>query len=506
MTKPYVDRLPSSQRRTFLKWLALAAAAPALSPSFRAEIQEAALGRAHAQLPPDGTFLVEICMRDQLDFGHVMVPPGLARHTALKRGEHGRQCALFFRQDELIEAAPDVFLTPQSEVLRPYVGDIAMMELCELTDGPVHGHEAANPVRSPGRTRTEGNGRIAMWEGEPGGESSEGAFYSSTPTPLALHNWWQRQHDATIHNAVVIKGTERAHAMYHFGAGLPGSEPDRFQTVDALMREFPATAVDRNVLPDPGEAELVRRFLGRVDPRLLQSRGYSASAVSAHDAQLDDVQRLLHLGAPRVVDLRLTEEDVAFWSAGVPARYGRTRIDVWEQAAYALKLIEGGLVRSVALEVDIGDVHGERTEAQMRDQTLTTVLPLVRLIERFQAAGIWDRTLIAISSTDGGRAPAAGSSGDEGKNGFILAGGRIRGGYYGDVRVAGADGDGHRYSYHMPDGASGAAIAEGTLVNDRRMTGAPVWRTIARALDVPDDAVMRFPDVASARACQWMLK
>src|SRR5262245_33236505 len=182
----------------------------------------------------------------------------------------------------------------------------------------------------------------------------------------------------------------------------------------------------------------------------------------------------------------------------MPPKYGRTTIDAWEQAAYAFKLIAGGTVRTVALEVDIGDVHGERTAAQMMDQTAITVMPLVRLIAELKLAGLYDRTLIAVYTSDGGRAPAAGSTGDEGKNGLILAGGMVRGGYYGDIQIAGDDGDGHVYRYHAPDAATGLPISNGTTRNDRRLPASRIWRTVAQALKVPNSFLGRFPDVASA--------
>ena len=75
-----------------------------------------------------------------------------------------------------------------------------------------------------------------------------------------------------------------------------------------------------------------------------------------------------------------------------------------------LQLIESGIVRSVAIEIDIGDIHAERARVQMRDQTAITVVPLLRLIENLQKAGMYDRTLILISTTYGGRAPAAATS------------------------------------------------------------------------------------------------
>lgn len=447
------------------------------------------------------TYVIELCMRDQVDFGHLMVAPGLARDSTLRRGENGRRAALFFQQNELIEARPNTFLTPQSAVLRPHLDSIAMVELGELTYGPVHGHEAGNPLRSPGRS-LQGAGRIPMWNGEPGQSNGEGPTYSTTPTIVALHNAWQKQQHPGTRNGVVIKGTNRAHAIYHFGANVAGAEPDRFQSVAALLRAFPSTTQDSNVIKSSAEAEAIKAAMLQRDRRFLERRGISAGN---HETQVTESKGLLYRGAPSVFSLPLTAAERAEWSAGVPARYGRTTIDVWEQAAYAYKLIAGDVVRSVALEVDIGDVHGERTAAQMRDQTLTMALPLVKLIEKLKAAGLYERTLIIISTADGGRAPASGSSGDEGKNGFVLAGGMVRGGYYGDIRNAGADGDGQRYRYHMPDVSTGQPIADGSTGNDRRLPAAPLWRTMAKALQLPDSLTGQFADVASARALPWLI-
>ncbi|MFO0635276.1 MAG: hypothetical protein U0168_20710 [Nannocystaceae bacterium] len=87
-----------------------------------------------------------------------------------------------------------------------------------------------------------------------------------------------------------------------------------------------------------------------------------------------------------------------------------------------------------------------------------SAVPLARLIESIKAIpGMWDRTVIAIYSADGGCSPSANSYGNEGKSSFVLAGGRIRGGYFGDVRVAGNTGTGHTWSYVSPDD-SGAAV------------------------------------------------
>lgn len=482
--------------------------------SFKLSRREALVGAAaamgargaFAQGAPEKTYVIELCMRDQLDFGHVMVAPSLARSTNLRRGENGRAAALFFQQNELIQRPGDIFLTPQSAGLAPHADTVAMLELCELTYGPVHGHEAGNPVRSPGRTLQSGNGRLPMWNGEPGQQNGEGPTYSSTPTIVSLHNAWMRTQFSDRLNGVAIKGTDRQHAIYHFGAGLPGSELTRFQTVSSLLAAFPNRTSDSNTIKSAASADALRDTLAKMDRRSLAARRIGPSVVENHVAQLGDARNLLYRGAPKVFSLPLTPEERAYWSAGIPAKYGRTTIDVWEQAAYAFKLISNDVVQSVAMEVDIGDIHGERTMPQMRDQTAVMVGPLVKLIEQLKAVGLYDRTLIIISTSDGGRSPAAGSSGDEGKNGVILAGGMIRGGYYGDIKPGAIDGNGQKYVYHAPDASTGTPIPNGTEGNDRRLAAAPLWRTMAKALRIGDAFAGQFADVSGAQPLSWLLR
>jgi Protein of unknown function (DUF1501) len=452
------------------------------------------------------TFLIEICLRDQLDFGHVMVAPGLAKNGNLRRGENGRKAALFFSGNELSSFANNVFLTPQSMALKPHLDTVAMVELCELTYGPVHGHEAGNPIRSPGRGEQAGPGkRLAMWEGEPGQNNGEGATYSSTPTPVALHNAVQKKLTPGLRNAVVIKGTQRAGAIYHFGAGISGAEPDRIQDVAGLLRAFPASNSAKSILP-PDQALFLERGLRNFDQALWKRRAAASQVVDNHLAQLGEAQSVLGKVTTSQFNLALSDAEKAEWAMGTPSKYGRTTIDAWEQAAYAFKLISSGLLRSVAIEIDIGDIHGERTAAQMKDQTAIAVGPLVRLIEKLKAAQLYDRTLIVISTADGGRAPAAGSSGDEGKNGVILAGGMVRGGYYGDIKADSDDGDGHKYRYFMPDLDTGIPSPQGSLGNDQRLPAASLWKTVMQAVKVPGTTLSQFPSVANAKTLSWLIR
>src|SRR6185503_6746132 len=160
--------------------------------------------------------------------------------------------------------------------------------------------------------------------------------------------------------------------------------------------------------------------------------------------------------------------------------------------------------RAIALEFDWVDTHDRRTEAQLRFEAAQVALPLARLIGKLKEAGLYDRTVIAIYTTDGSRSPGAGSYGNEGKNTVVLAGGGIRGGYYGDIRVAGNTADGHSYSYHPPDDAGGPG--SGSTDNNGRLDSARVWRTVMKAAGLPDDLASQFPDVASARPLSFLLR
>ena len=246
-------------------------------------------------------------------------------------------------------------------------------------------------------------------------------------------------------------------------------------------------------------------ILEKVDgPHL--ARRFSDGSIDNHLTNVEAAQTLLYSNATRTVSLPLTAEEEQFWGDGVPEQVsGNTKAELWEQVAYAFKAIEAGMTRSVALEFDYADIHDSRSVEQMETMTLQVALSLSRLITKLKEAGIWGHTLIAIYCTDGGRSPAANSSGNEGKNTVILAGGMIRGGDYGDVGVDGNDQDGHRYFYRAPSIANGS-LEPSVTGNDNRLPGANVWRTVAKASGVPDSLLSQFPDVANAQSLDWLLK
>lgn len=507
-----LEGLAPSRRRQFLKWMGAALAAPVVAPAFRYACNEAIGGTAHA-LDVEGargTNFIEINLRDQWDHGQLFVAPSLATHTDLRRGENGRRAALFFRPEEMTPGPNRIYLTPQSLALQPHLDTIAMVDCCELSVGSIHGHESANALRSPGRTYESKAGYSPMYENDPVSNFPQGCerFFSATPTPASLHNYVQKQLDPSLRNGFVFKGISRSiHTAYHYAAGLPGAELDRIRSREALFDTFPETVQDLNLLPTPEEAELFSRVLGHVDSRFLARRA-AEGALRNHESNVEAARDLLYSGATRVVSVPLTEEETAYWSEGVPdqaASSSQVKAQIWEQAAWAFKVISGGMTRTASLEFDYVDVHDTRSVGQMETMTLQASLTLARLIESFKLAGMWDNTVIAIYTTDGSRAPAANSSGNEGKNTIILAGGMVQGGYYGDVSVAGDDGDGHRYAYHAPDPDTGAPLP-GVTGDEGRVPGSAVWRTVMRALGVPDTVCEAFPDTAGVRPLSFMLR
>ncbi|MCH9687004.1 MAG: DUF1501 domain-containing protein [Deltaproteobacteria bacterium] len=507
MGKRRIDSVHPLRRRSFLKLAGTMLAAPAIPAAVRFAVDEQLVGEAQAfggqQDAP--TYFVEINLRDQWDFMHVFVPPGIATHTNLIRGESGNMCSVFYGPEEITDHGNGQYLTPDSAALAPHLDQIAMLELFEICTGAIHGHEAVNAIRSPGRSKQQGPGQSEVWLNEPGyAEQGNDYYFSSTPTPASLHNYWSKQLDPSLRNGVTLKYISRFHSICHYGAGLADAELTRIQSVDQLFQTFPE-GEDTNILPTAEEAQLLQEVMERVDSGFFDRYGFANSAHTRHASNLSEAAGLWYGGDVDTVSLQLSEEEVAYWSEGVPGQVGdNLKANIWEQAAWAFKLMSNDVTRSVSLEFDYLDVHDTRGETTMNTMGLQCALPLARLIESFKQAGIWDRTLIAVYSSDGGRAPAANSYGNSGKNGMILAGGNIRGGYYGDVGVAGDMGNGHEYNYSVPDPVTGAPQAPVTG-NEGRLSGAYAWRTVMKALQVPDDLAAQYPDVLGSQPLNFML-
>jgi hypothetical protein len=511
-----IERMSPVARRRFLKGMASLLAAAGADQALRFACDEVAGGVAyadnHAAAKP--TYFIEIDLRDQWDHAHVMVAPGLATNTNLRRGSTANQCAMFAPSAELKKTTvngTDVYLTNDSVALQPHLDNVAMIDCCEVAVGAIHGHEAANPMRSPGRTYNAGGGKMAMFNLDPVANFPQGveAYYSSTPTPATLHNYHQKQIDSGARNGVAFKGISRSiHTAYHFGAGLPNAELDRLQSLAAIYSAFPEKVEDLRILDTAEQADALVKVLDRVDRRFLERRGLPAAIQDDHVAKLGASRKILHDPNPRIINPKLTAAEATFWKEGVPNQVagGPVKAQIWESLGIATKLVTNDLVRSIAVEFDYVDFHGGRQEGLVRTMAQQISRPLARMIQKLKEANIFDRTVIAVYCVDGSREAKADSYGNAGKNTVILAGGKIRGGYFGDVRVASNAGDGHEYSYHAPDLTTGAIRPNGALNNDGRVSGASVWRTVMKALAVPDVLCARFPDVAGAAALPFLLR
>lgn len=530
-----------TERRRFLKLMGAALAVPALPPTLRYAFNEMVGGvkYASAQEANQGTIFLEFNYRDQVDLMHMFVPPGLATRTDLKRGVNGEQVSLFHQMDAL-KKAPNTnhYLTPDSLELMDHVENIAIVDTGESTIGNVHGHEGGNGIRSPGRVMDNGlSGKKAMYLIDAPVEAANGAgsekLYTNTPTPATLHNYQQKKLDSSLKNGFAFKGISRfKHSVYHYGAELPGSELDRFKSKDSLFTAFPKFVDDASLVPTAGQAELLVRMMKSMDSRLFKRR-YSQQAYDNHIAQLDETRNLLHVDNPRVVDVPLTMEESEYWGKDVPAQQCTegdikvmecstdanqdstsavfSKAQIWEQFGYAAKILGAGITRSAALEFDFMDLHGDgaRPQKVLEVQAQQASKPLARLISYMKMAGLWERTLIALYTLDGSRRPAANSYGNDGKGTMILAGGMIKGGYYGDIRVTKDLDDGHEYGFLAPDPTTGMPMGSPVTnwgKKDLRTPSADLWLTVMKALGIPDDLARKFPDVQNGKPHSYMIK
>lgn len=515
-----VRALSSGDRRRFLRLLGLTVSAPFVPAAVRFAANELAVGEAHAQALEQRTLFLELDLREQVSLTHVMVPPSIARHPNRKVGVNGNELAMFAPQSELKEYPNNVFLTNDSLELAPHIDTVAMLDTGEPGRGGVHGHEAACSMRSPGSAMLEAPGAAPLWLNDGEHEANNESFYGSVPTPASFHNYHQRLLQPALTTGFAFKGNTRAKTnVYHFGAGLPNAELTRVRSKVELLDLF---AGSFSATPEPDR--LVREILAATGAPYAKKSGTGYGAM---------VERYGLLDARKLDGLELTEDEIARWSEGVPAQQcSESQVDhhdcpteqqsdgsyvvkaqIWEQFGYASKLLCSGLVRSIALEFDFSCLAGDgaRTEQVMRIQAQQCARPVARLISDLKAAGLYERSLIAVYLVDGSRSPAANSYGDLGKGTILLAGGRIRGGYYGDIEITGdsPQGNGHSYALRPPDttGELLPAVTDWADSKARTPSGS-IWRTVAKAMGIPEsEYVGKFhASVDDAAPLDFMLK
>lgn len=504
-----LEKMAPNERREFLKFVAALIALPIVSPRTREAIAEVILGSpAHAQGTGPMNFL-EICFRDQWDFQCLFVPPGVAAAYANVQGRLPPAGAP-------IQERLGFYVTPNAAELRPHLDDIAVMELGEVCVGSVHAHEAANPLRSPGRSYTQTAGKIDMAtvDKRPGGRvAGNEVYYSSSPTPAILHNYYSKLTTPTLTNGVILRSTLRAdvHTYYHFEGNLANAQADRYFDRSTFLNRFGNTTVSPTLTSAQKHGALIAQFVKRLDDAYL-ARALANTARPKQGANADALQTLFNNSTAPPLSLQLTATEESYWKNGVgeqvvcpgdDAQQCTVQPGKWhpsELFAYAGKLFLSGRVRTVAIDLDMTDVHTNRTKFMMDTQAAQSGKTLARLITFLKNNNLWSNTVIAMYTLDGSRGMDSNTTGQDTKNAVVLAGGKIRGGYYGDIRFTNGS-----FYYHRPDDA-GNPVATGTTGAGQRVPAADIYKTVLSAAGVPLATIDGFSDARPGKVLNYMLK
>ncbi|MCA2961095.1 MAG: DUF1501 domain-containing protein [Silvanigrellales bacterium] len=514
MRGKFLESMPAPERRRFLQQASLLLAVPMVTEAFRFAFWEEIGGTAFAADRLTGPrYFLEVNFRDQWDFGPALVAPGVV--DALGRSN---DIAVLGKPTLAVNG---LHISADALALREHADTVAILDACETNIGGIHHHEAANALRSPGRSDKGGPGRpdMAIVDTRPGTGGNE-VLYSSSPTPALLHNHAARLADSSLRKGVLIRSSIRSgtHTFYHFEANLgQDARLERFYDRDTLLRAFepPPGVPTTNLLTE--HSATLTSIIRKIDARYLNELQKQARG-PAHDASLG---RIDFSNSSEVLDLRLSANELSQWRAGVPGQFNcdgdnadackevSGKFNLGEMFGYVAKMFTSGQVRTAAIDFDYHDVHTRRTDSLLKTQAIQTALPLARLIAALKAAGIYDRTVIAMYTLDGSRPVLRDGDGYFTKNSVVLAGGGIRGGYYGDIRLRNGN-----WFLHPP-GADGAPVADNLALRmgdsnsanaNRRVQGRDVYKTVAKAAGIADALVNSFPDVTQGRVLSYLLR
>lgn len=506
-----LEEMNPIERREFLKYVSGLLMLPFISQRTRDAMAEVLLGSpAQAQMYTPINFL-EVNFRDQWDFQSLFVPPGVAQSYSNAQSQLPPAGAP-------IQERHNFYVTPNAQELRPHLDDIAVMELGDICVGSVHAHEAANPLRSPGRSYTQTAGKIDMAtvDRRPGGRiAGNELYYSSSPTPAVLHNYYNKVMNPNLTNGVILRSTLRGdvHTYYHFEGNLTNAQPDRFFDKQTFLNRYSnITPTQPTLTSVQRHGSLISQFLKRVDDRYLQ-RTLASLEREKHGANVDALGALFtNTTPPPSLSLQLTAAEETYWKTGVgdqvicPGDDGNQcyaaagRWHPSELFAFAGKLFLSQRIRSIAIDLDMHDVHTNRTRFMMDTQAAQSGRTLARLIQFLKNNNLWANTVIAMYTLDGSRGMQSYSTGENTKNAVVLAGGRIRGGYYGDIRFSNG-----QFFYHRPDD-TGRPVATGTTGGSQRVPAADVYKTVLSAAGIPTNTLDGFADVRPGRVLSYMLK
>jgi len=527
--KSFINSLSVIERRRFLKTLGVILSSPIISPALRFALGDQFGGELYAQGISKVSNFIEINLRDTWHWGHCFQSPTLARQISNgsvpinnSRTQSFFQSGLAYYHGSrgLTDAGNNLYLTPDSIALRAHANNIAVFEMNEPVGGPqggrgtTHGHEASNPARIPGRNlfNRANNGQMPVWIndiGDPGNGTPQGNIraYADTPSLDCFHNHTLRSAGVARVNGLVFKGISRGHDCYHFDYNLKQGKMTNVNSFGALLQRFPNSTQDLNLLKSANEREAVLKAVKSLDESYFKDRNVTRNSVEKYLAQVDGSKNDLYDPQnTKTIDLRLSNQERDFWSQGVPAQnqgngdnQGRVKMNIWEQVAYAYKLISSGRVKTISMEFDYIDVHHNIQRNELTTMARQVSLPLARLIQKLKEDNIFDDTVIQINSLDGSRHPRAFSysatNGNDGSyyglNTSVVAGGKVRGGYYGDIKY-----ENNRYNLYNPNFSTGAVDRSGyrpTIQNyNRFIRGGILWKTIARGMGMPTSSYNGF--------------
>jgi Protein of unknown function (DUF1501) len=519
------------------------------------------------------TYVIEICLREQWDLQNLMVPPAMATDGALAKSTSGSDgnAGAFWTQLEA-DTERRMYFTEHSSGLYPHRENIAMLEVNETggssSDSAPHNHAVVNPLRSPGYGGSSAIGP------EIGKLDLAGGLFGSVPTPASFHNFIQKTISPDIENGVCLKLMTHylkfPGIVRHFGGGLAGAELDRFYNLNDLKTAvgkynarlgqplpaptggsaFPApaqsaanTAADTAAARARSEAVLLAESLKKLDKRAFERAGFSDETINNHLNIFDRLrvrnqpqQAVPPAPAPggvlppgptgkRPINLAVSDAERAEWGTFVTRSSVRSPIEPyihfqdtpqaqpWEQFLIAFKLLAGGFTRSFACEIEWIDYHNGRPAEGSKLQARVVSAGLAHLIDNLKAAGMFQNTLVVVYTLDGSRSMRANVDGGNplGRNSVLLAGGAVKGGYFGDIRQIRGGGDPY-YAYSMPDPNTGATVA--SSITDQgegqraqgRTSGKVIWRTVAEAMGIAPSDADRFTQLAGAKSLPFVLK
>lgn len=512
--KDFLKAMSPLHRRELIRRFSLGLSSAAIPSTFSYGLMDLLGAQDAFAQDREGTFFLEVNFRDQWDFASAFVSPSIAQNfdKLKKDGADGIWIS------EPPTKVGNHFLTKEGMALKDHVDSIAVLETCELVSGSIHGHEDLNCLRSPGRSRDKSGGKMETQTVDQPNSNSE--WYSSSPTPAILHNYHSRILKPELINGVVLRSTIRgAGRVLHFAGTLPNAQMFRANTKNDFLK-FVSPEGGTNAPKDVLNAyrEQLVGLIKTLDTKFLKERELQGKASDDHLKALALASQPIGI-IPRTT-LALTPDELNRWTADIPGQYscGGDQVDQCKPVAgsmnlgemYALvsRVFKTGQIRTMAIELDFHDVHDVRNEFVLTTQGRQTGLALARLIQQLKDDGIYDRTVIAIYTLDGSRDPRRQSNGQFSKNAIILAGGGIKGGYYGDVKIGGRAHDRDQSpSYHRPDD-KGVPIADGDAERSlqKRVPSADVYRTVMKAAKVPDAEVEKFPDAKNGKIMQFMLK